>query len=318
MELETTFQKLTDEIKEKISLQLKTKEVQEMLAKIKNSEDSGNFEVIISTGDIDRAGESIDPRGWDLEFYKSNPVVLWAHDYLNLPVGMTESVEQKDGRLIARGKFAPVEANPFAQQVRKLYDAGFVRTASVGFIEKERKDNLIIKAELLEWSFVPVPANPFALSTLSKAGIDTEAFITKGLIVPVNEKPKEKPKEKEKEKPKESKDQKKAEEEQNGKPESQKPKEPDLAEKISEQFSKLQTTIEVCSKNIIETLEKKQFIVALDERFQGGKPGEGAKNGREPAGLNDLEEYLFFRQILQKVDKVIEDGLRKTRIKLGL
>jgi hypothetical protein len=291
MELKTTFEKLSDEIKEKISLQLETKEVQEMLAKIKSSEDSGSFEVVISTGDIDRAGESIDPEGWDLGFYKSNPVVLWAHDYLNLPVGMTESVEKKDGKLIARGKFAPAEANPFAQQVRMLYDNGFVRTASVGFIEKERKDNLIIKAELLEWSFVPVPANPFALSTLSKAGIDTEAFITKGLIVPIKE---------ENEKPDQE----------------QEPAVPDLAEKINEQFIKLQTTIEVCSKNIIEALEKKQFIVALDEKLQGGKPGEGAKNGREPAGLKELEDFLFLRQVLQKVDKVIEDGLRKTKEKI--
>lgn len=300
MEIKTTFQKLNDEIKEKISLHLKEKEVMEMLAKIKNAEDSGSFEVIISTGDIDRAGESIDPKGWDLAFYKNNPVVLWAHDYLNLPVGMTESVEQKDGKLIAKGKFAPAEANPFAQQVRKLYDSGFVRTASVGFIEKERTDNNITKAELLEWSFVPVPANPFALSTLSKAGIDTEAFITKGLIVPVKEDLKEELKKEEK--PTENK-------------EAQKPVEPILAEKISQQLVNLQSTIELCSKNIIETLEKKQFV-ALDEKLQGGKPGEGAKNGREPAGLKELEDFLFLRQVLQKVDKVIEDGLRKTKEKI--
>ncbi len=78
----------------------------------------------------------------------------------------------------------------------------------------------------------------------------------------------------------------------------------------------MQSTIETCSKNIIETLEKKQFIVALDERLQGGKPGEGAKNGREPAGLKELEDFLFLRQVLQKVDKVIEDGLRKTKEKI--
>jgi len=305
MEFKTTFQKLTDEIKEKISSHLKEKEVQEMLAKIKSSEDSGSFQVIISTGDVDRMGESIDPKGWDLGFYKNNPVVLWAHDYMNPPIGMTESVEEKDGKLIATGKFAPAEANPFAQQVRKLYDAGFVRTASVGFIEKERLDNNITKAELLEWSFVPVPANPFALSTLSKAGIDTEAFITKGLIVPVKEEA-EKPKEEDK--PKEG-------EQKPNESEEQKPKDDDLAEKVSAELSQIRTTVEMHSKNIIDLFKEKQ-IGALEQKLQGGKPEEGAKNGRDPAGLKELEDFLFLRQVLQKVDKVVEDGLRKTKEKI--
>jgi polyhydroxyalkanoate synthesis regulator phasin len=191
MELKTTFQKLSEEIKSKISEQLKTKEVQEMVAKIKDAQDSGRFEVVISTGDVDRMGEVINPAGWDLEFYKMNPVVLWAHDYMSLPIGITESIEIKDGKLVATGKFAPADANLLAQQVRKLYDLGMQRATSVGYLEKERKDNNISKAELLEWSFVSVPANPFALSTLRQSGIDTEVMITKGIIVPVKAEPKE-------------------------------------------------------------------------------------------------------------------------------
>ncbi len=285
MESKNTFQKLSDEIKQKISAQLKEKEVQEMISKIKNAEDSGRFEVVISTGDVDRMGESISPTGWDLQFYKMNPIVLWAHDYSDLPIGMTESIELKDGKLVASGKFAPADANPKAQFARKLYDAGFLWATSVGFIEKERQDNVITKAELLEWSFVPVPANPFALSTLSKAGIDTEAFITKGLILPVKDE-------------KEQKD------------------EESLIEKISEQLIQLQTTIETNHKNILEILDKKQTGV-LDEKLQGGRPEEGANTGRDPAGSEkELDQFISLQQVLRQVDLALEDGLKKIKKKI--
>jgi len=185
MESKITFQKLSEEIKTKIQEQLKSKEIQEIVEKTLKAEDSGRFEVVISTGDVDRMGESLNPEGWDLEFYKSNPVVLWAHGYMDLPIGLTENIEIKEGKLVASGRFAPADANPFAQQVRKLYDMGIERATSVGFLEKEREGNKIIKAELLEWSFVPVPANPFALSTLQNSGVDTKVLITKGIIIPV-------------------------------------------------------------------------------------------------------------------------------------
>lgn len=54
-----------------------------------------------------------------------------------------------------------------AQMLRQLYDEGIIKTVSVGFIPKERDTNdqkVITKAELLEVSFVPIPANPNALS----------------------------------------------------------------------------------------------------------------------------------------------------------
>jgi hypothetical protein len=68
----------------------------------------------------------------------------------------------------ARGIFYPADINPLAQQVRRMYDFGVKNgvgvgcTTSVGFIPKEfDEDNqrIITRAELLEFSFVPVPAN---------------------------------------------------------------------------------------------------------------------------------------------------------------
>jgi hypothetical protein len=126
--------------------------------------DTGTFEVVITTENLDRYQEVISLEGWELEHYRSNPVVLWGHDHHQLPIGVATSVDIVDGKMVARGKFAP---HAFAQTIRQLYEMGMMRATSDGFIEKEREGNLITKAELLEFSFVSVPANPYALSLLA-------------------------------------------------------------------------------------------------------------------------------------------------------
>ncbi|MEP2085065.1 MAG: hypothetical protein ABJP87_04425 [Bauldia litoralis] len=148
-------------------------------------ETTGSFEVIITTENLDRYQEVISLEGWDLEHYRNNPVVLWGHDHNQLPIGVATSVEVKDGKMIAHGKFAPHE---FAQTIRKLYDLGMMKATSVGFIEKEREGNLITKAELLEFSFVSVPANPYALSLMVKEGVSINDMVTKGILSPEKEK----------------------------------------------------------------------------------------------------------------------------------
>ena len=58
--------------------------------------------------------------------------------------------------------------------VRRLYDEKIVQSVSVGFIVKGRDpvDNSIITAaELIELSFVPVPANPEAVDILKAFGL---------------------------------------------------------------------------------------------------------------------------------------------------
>lgn len=181
--------KLTEEIKAKMTEILQSAEMREFVEKTKAATDSGSFEVVISTADMDRQGESIDQNGWDLSHYKTNPVVLWGHDYWSLPIGIADEIETRGGNLVAKGRFAPEEANPFAQQVRRLYDLKIVRATSVGFIAREMQGSVIVKAELLEFSFVPVPANPFALS-LSKArelGLDTTMLATKGIEIKIED-----------------------------------------------------------------------------------------------------------------------------------
>lgn len=187
------FEKITSEIQEKFLTAIASKEIQDVIAKTKSAQDSGTFEVVISTADRDRQGEVIDQKGWDFVNYKNNPVVLWGHNYFDLPIGVADEVYTNEkGQTIAKGRFAPEEANPFAQQVRRLYDAKIVRTTSVGFIAREMEGSTITKAELLEFSFVPVPANPMALSLAKELNINAEEMITKGLFLKSEEEPEEK------------------------------------------------------------------------------------------------------------------------------
>jgi len=172
-----SLKKLTEEVKNAMQGFLQTDEIKSFIAKTKEATDAGSFEVVISTEDTDRQGESVQLEGWDFSNYMANPVVLWAHDYKSLPIGVADEVVKKDGNIVAKGRFAPAEANPFAQQVRKLYDAKIQRATSVGFIAREMDGSNITKAEL--------PANPFALS-LRKAqelGLDEEMLKIKGIEI---------------------------------------------------------------------------------------------------------------------------------------
>lgn len=130
--------------------------------------ENGTYKVLASTSAIDRAGDSIDQSGWDLGNFKKNPVMPWAHDYSALPVAKVTSIEVTDKGLEAEFEFAPAEGNPMAQQIKVLYDEGYLNAVSVGFIPKKRNGNVITEAELLEISFVPVPANQEALRLAMK------------------------------------------------------------------------------------------------------------------------------------------------------
>lgn len=136
---------------------------------------------VISTGDVDRDGDTIDPKGWDLRPYLKNPVVLWAHDYRSLPVGKAVSVAVSDGKLVSECEFADHE---FAETVYQMVRRGFLRATSVGFrptkyvINEQRHGLDFAEQELMEYSIVPVPSNPEALvddlTAAKAAGLDVE------------------------------------------------------------------------------------------------------------------------------------------------
>jgi HK97 family phage prohead protease len=174
------MEKITNEIAETFKALIGSDSVRSVIEATQKAadEDTGTFEVVITTENLDRYQEVIKLDGWELEHYLKNPVVLWGHDHSRL-IGVCTSLEQRDGKLIAKGKFAPTEEG---QEKRKLYEMGFLRATSVGFLEKEREGNLITKAELLEFSFVSVPANPYALSLAVQKELNINELVTKGIF----------------------------------------------------------------------------------------------------------------------------------------
>lgn len=125
---------------------------------------NGGYQVLASTSSVDRQGDVIDQNGWELDNYKKNPVMLWAHDYSSLPVAKVSEITVDARGLVASYEFASADGNPMAAQIKELVDGGFINAVSVGFIPKERNGSVISKSELLEISFVPVPANQDALT----------------------------------------------------------------------------------------------------------------------------------------------------------
>ena len=169
----SSYVKLTKELAEDIRARVKSLDFGAIEKISKAKENNGTFDVIISTEDLDRAGEIVRQNGWEMANYKNNPIVLWGHDYYSLPIGVcTETYETEYHGMKAtgaKGVFYPAEINPFAQQVRAMYDFGIKSgypvgcTTSVGFIPKEFDESnqrIITRAELLEFSFVPVPGQP--------------------------------------------------------------------------------------------------------------------------------------------------------------
>jgi HK97 family phage prohead protease len=141
-------------------------------------DDSRKVSFIISTGAVDRDRDTLKVDGWELDDYRKNPVVLWAHNYYGLPIGKAETVLPKSGVLKATAEFATAEMNPLAESVYRMLKAGFLRATSVGFqplkhaYDEERGGFDFLKQSLLEFSVVPVPANPQALMDAKAAGID--------------------------------------------------------------------------------------------------------------------------------------------------
>ena len=132
---------------------------------------------VASTAAVDSYGEIVE-QTWRLERYLSNPVVLFAHQSRELPIGQSTSVAVINGQLECVIKFATADANPKAEQVWQSVQEGVLRAVSVGFMPNEYrwemrdgKEVLVLSDnELHEVSVVPIPANPEALAKMkSKA-----------------------------------------------------------------------------------------------------------------------------------------------------
>lgn len=145
---------------------------------------AGEITGIASTEATDRDGEVIKQSGWDLTNFNRNPVLMLMHNYQEFPVGKITSIKVADGKLTFTALFT--EATQKAIEAYTLVKEGILSAFSVGFIPREydpKNNSVITKAELLEISLVPVPANPEAV-VMAKAFKENEIakYIVKNFL----------------------------------------------------------------------------------------------------------------------------------------
>jgi HK97 family phage prohead protease len=150
-----------------------------------NEKEKG-FAWTLSTFDLDRYGERIDPMGWDFSQYIKNPVVEWSHRYDIPAIGKIEELTVDDNGLHGFVFFNDKSFDTFGWSIGERVRAGVIRAGSVGFrvmeIEIPSKDDskdgttlIFRKQELLEFSICNVPANPYALAkTIEAAKAETQ------------------------------------------------------------------------------------------------------------------------------------------------
>jgi Caudovirus prohead serine protease len=140
---------------------------------------------VISTSDRDRAGDVVVSGGLgNAEEFMKNPVVLWAHNRYTLPpIGTCLRLDVQPDRVVAETRFAQGVA--LAEDLFRLYDQGVLRGWSIGFVPRKasllpdsdgaaggaRRGLLVEEWDLLEYSAVPVPENPGALTLAIQKGI---------------------------------------------------------------------------------------------------------------------------------------------------
>ncbi|MFN8676110.1 MAG: HK97 family phage prohead protease [Thermomicrobiales bacterium] len=130
------------------------------------AEKDGPIPFVASTPDTARDGMNIPTKAWDTAMFRLSPLLLWSHDYWGNrpPIGRVANLQAKEHALIAEAVFD--RADPFAAEIERKMRDGFVNAFSVGFNvhEMEPDGKTVKRAELLEISVVPVPADPKALA----------------------------------------------------------------------------------------------------------------------------------------------------------
>lgn len=158
--------------------------------------EDGTYRITASTPDIDRDGEVILPSSFKSSlgsYLKHNPVILYGHKWDQPPVGKATGGRVTDKALELEIEFAPT---PFAQEIKALYDGGFMNTFSVGFIPRdgqyddEKGAFTYTDCELLETSCVSIPSNRAAtlMREAEEKGFNvSEIKKALGVVDPVSE-----------------------------------------------------------------------------------------------------------------------------------
>ena len=138
----------------------------------------------ITTITPDRFGEIVNPFGMDDSNFRKNPVVLFGHNSRNLVIGKNISLSADNYGVKAITKFADTDTG---RDLYRLNKEGFLNAWSIGFLPvgditkkvhsvTKETYSYIDKWELLEYSSVPIPANPDALNLIYKSIKSNDVF----------------------------------------------------------------------------------------------------------------------------------------------
>ena len=182
-----------------------------VVTEARQTEDGSAHRMVIAANELSRNGDELNLRGISFKNYRKNPVVLWAHDsYQGIPIAKTVKIgHDEQGRIEADFQFN--SDDEFAARVENGWNNGFIRSASIRYLptkvvevrnEEGKVERLRVEeSELLEWSLVPVPADPDSVRAAARA-LNLPEEIFRGLepepqpepsADPVTEKPEPEP-----------------------------------------------------------------------------------------------------------------------------
>ncbi len=150
---------------------------------MKLDEATGRATFIYNTEDVGRDGHIVRNRGIHLDNYRTNPVILWAHDDEAPPVGRAIEINAGDPASRVTVEFTPRDLYPFGDMVGRMITARFLNCVSESWNPLKAKIRSggegydFLEVDLLEVSIVPVPALPQAVATARAAGIDTTPML---------------------------------------------------------------------------------------------------------------------------------------------
>jgi HK97 family phage prohead protease len=142
------------------------------------------MDFVLSDETVDRYGDIIVAKGWDLKDFKKNPIALFGHQG-SFPIGNWTNVRVEGTKLIGTLVLAAAGTSERINELISLVQQGILRAVSVGFrpIENEPIDpkqpyggQRYTKSQLLETSLVSVPANPAALAIAKSLHISDETL----------------------------------------------------------------------------------------------------------------------------------------------
>lgn len=133
--------------------------------------------IVASTPAVDRDRDRIMPMGGDMTNFNKNPVLIFGHNYHEpwAVIGrVAETAVDMAGIRMRPELREPANESDPQHIIRALWDQGLLRTASIGFIPIESRENEFggrdfLKWEMLELSLTPLPANQEAIRLTFKA-----------------------------------------------------------------------------------------------------------------------------------------------------